>query len=142
MVDAHWHKDMFHLYWTDETRTILVLEFVGNFKWVDYYALMDVVQEMVEGIAYPVVYVNIWSDEVKIPLDSPFSHFSNMKKMFVPQAAIVVMPNRWQRPLFEMLSVAIGFRKNETFWMCETRDEALTLAQETSQQLLNASSPQ
>ena len=142
MIDSHWHKDMFHLYWADESRTILILEFVNNFKWADYYALMDVVHEMVDSITYPVVYINMWHSGVKIPLDSPLTHFSNMRKMFVPQAAIVVMQSSWQRPFFEMLALTIGFRKNETYWMVETYDEALTLAEETSHKLLKVHSPQ
>jgi len=116
---------------------VLVLVFENNFKWADYYALMDVVKDMIDGITHPIVYVNVWQKHVRIPTDSPLSHFSNMRNMFLPEAAIVVMHNKWQRTFFEILARAIGFHKNETYWVVNTEDEALSLAQEVSQKRLS-----
>ena len=135
-VESHWYQDIFHLYWTDESKSILVLAFENNFKWKDYYELMGIVREMIHGINHPIVYVNVWAEHVKIPSDSPLPHFSNMKSMFLPQAAVVVMHNRWQRTFFEILARAIGFRKNETYWMADSYDEAIAIAQQASYKLL------
>jgi len=141
-VESHWYHDIFHLYWIDASKTILVLAFENNFKWKDYYALMDVVHKMIDDITHPIVYVNVWAEHVKIPSDSPLSHFSNMKNMFLPEVAVVVIHNPWQRTFFEILARAIGFRKNETYWMAESYNEAITIAQVASRKLLDQSTSQ
>lgn len=139
MTDKKWHQDIFCLYWTDEHKHILVLEFHRDYSWNDYYALMGVVAEMTYDIVHPIVYVNIWKEQVRLPQDSILPHFKNMKNMFMPQAVILLMENLQELSILKAFAKAIGLKLNKTYWIVDTYDEAICLAQRKSQAILQQS---
>lgn len=131
MVDSgRWYKDIFHIYWLDESQTVLVLEFEEDYTWLDYYELMQLVAEMIVDIHHPIVYINIWREHVKVPTDSTLPHFKNMKQMFLPEAVVLLMHNTDQIPIIEMFSNAIGFERDVNYWFVSSYDDAMELAQE------------
>lgn len=132
---GRWYKDQFHLYWHDDAKTIMVIQYVKSYNWHGYYGMLEVAADMIADVAYPIVYINEWYEDVDVPTDSPIPHFTNMNRMFSPQAMILI-PRTSQQFLLAEMAQGAGFIKGEHLWYADTYDEALNLAQHASERLL------
>jgi len=135
-TQGRWFKDKFHLYWLDDNKHIMVIQYTKTYDWHDYYGMMEVAAEMIEGIVHPIVYINDFYEDIDIPTESAVSHYTNMTRMFASPMMILILRTAQQIHQVETHSGMKGLKKGENFWLATTFDEALELAQKKSEQLL------
>ena len=124
------------MYWYDESKSIFVISHEKPYTWEDYYGMMGVVATMIEGITYPIVYLNEWLDIATMPQGNPIHHYRNMEGIFEPPAMILVLRDEKARHATRIFVSAIGrYVEGETFWFCDTFEDGLKLAQEQVERL-------
>lgn len=136
-TQGNWHKDIFQLYWLDDNQHIMVIKYHKSYDWHGYYAMMEIAADMIEGLTHPVVYINEWFEDVRIPTDSPIPHFSNMRRIFNPQAMILIPRTSQQMQIIQTYAVSSNAVEGENYWLATTFDEALIIAKEQSERLRN-----
>ena len=134
---GRWYKDQFHLYWLDDTKHIMVIKYTKSYNWHDYYGMMEVAADMVEGVAHPIVYINDFYDNVEIPTRDAYPHYSNMKRMFATPKIVMILRTAQQIQQVKVHSGTVGFIIGEDIWLANSFEEALDIAKQQSERLLN-----
>lgn len=136
MVEVgRWYQDKFHLSWYDDSKMIFVISYEKSYGWADYYEMMNVVAEMIEGVIHPIVYVNQWHNGVQMPTENPLRHYQNMDRIFDPQAMILIMQDKVQINMTRIYLQASGFCENKDYWFSDTYENGITIAHEQVQRL-------
>lgn len=138
-MQGRWYKDQFHLYWLDENKHIMVIEYVKSYDWHDYYGMMEVAADMVEGIAHPIVYINDMYDNIEIPTHDAIPHYTNMRRMFASPKMVLILRTSQQIKQVKIHSGVLGSEMGKDIWIAETFDEALDIATTVSHRLLSQS---
>ena len=123
-----WWQDKFKLYWLDEAQSIFVVSYENSYSWTDYYGMMDIVAGMIEGIAYPIVYLNIVKDHVQIPRENPMPHHQNMKRMFNPPFMAFAIMNQSIADYVRIYTTAGGLEEGEHFSISADTNDAIEIA--------------
>jgi|GEM_PF-2454293 len=134
---GHWCKDKFHLYWLDENKHIMVIRYTKTYDWHDYYAMMEVAADMVDGITHPIVYINDFFDDIDIPTESAAPHYTNMRRMFTTPTMVLILRTAQQVIQVQTYSNMVGFEENENLFTASSFDEAVIIAERASKRLLN-----
>ena len=134
---GRWCKDKFHLYWLDDAKHIMVIRYTKTYDWHDYYAMMEVAADMVEGIAHPIVYINDFFEDIEIPTDSAAPHYTNMRRMFATPTMVLILRTVQQIRQVQTHSGMVGFEQNENLFLATSFDEAVIIAERVSERLIN-----
>ncbi len=135
-MKGKWYKDKFHLYWLDDNKRIMVIKYVKTYDWLDYYGMMEVAADLVEGIAHPVVYINDFAGTIEIPTRDAVPHYLNMRRMFASPKMVMILRTSQQRHQVNIHSGSVGARIGEDIFLADSFDDAVQIAKNKSMQLM------
>ncbi len=112
--------------WDNAEKKVIHALYHPQWSWKDYHIALDTVMDMtvVQGITYPIHFINEYVDGAQIPAGSPLPHHRRALKVLRVGITVYVTQDRVSMTVLDTFQQLLNRIPGRDFWFVGCADEA------------------